>query len=279
MTRRMEGGSAELGRGSSRIRRNPGYIATALVLIFGSCAALSIDVVRSGFGIKGDEATYVAMAMSAAYDADLAYESRDIQRFFRVYQGGPSGIFLKRGAGEHDRRNRLYFGKAFIYSVLAAPFVRIAGLNGMLLFHVLLLAGMLLAAYVFLAARSPGGIALAYSAAFFGVSIVPLHALFLSSDFFNVASRGVRVFPMVLQGRRPAGIRPLGGVAARAGLGHRRRGGSGTCDVLEADPCLPDPPAAGPGPQSTPAAPGRLRRRGVRDDRCSGFRHQRGDHR
>ena len=189
MTRPTEsGGGAELARSNSRIRWNPGYIATALVLIFGSCAALSIDVVRSGFGIKGDEATYVAMAMSAAYDADLAYEPRDIQRFFRVYQGGPSGIFLKRGAGEHDRRNRLYFGKAFIYSVLAAPFVRIAGLNGMLLFHVLLLAGMLLAAYVFLAARSPDGIALAHSAAFFGVSIVPLHALFLSSDFFNVAS-------------------------------------------------------------------------------------------
>ena len=189
MTRPTETGSgAELGRGSSMIRWNPGYIATALVLIFGSCAALSIDVVRTGFGIKGDEATYVAMTMSAAYDADLVYESRDIQRFFRIYQGGPSGIFLKRGEGEHDRRNRLYFGKAYIYSVLAAPFVRIAGLNGMLLFHVVLLAGMLLAAYVFLAARSPGGTALAFSAAFFGVSIVPLHALFLSSDFFNVAS-------------------------------------------------------------------------------------------
>ena len=171
----------------SKIHWNPGHIAAALLLIFGSCAALSIDVVRTGFGVKGDEATYVTMALSVAYDGDLAYESRDIQRFLRIYQGGPSGIFLKRGAGERDRRNRLYFGKAFIYSVLAAPFVRVAGLNGMLLFHVVLLAGMLLAAYVFLAARSPGGIALAYSAAFFGVSIVPLHALFLSSDFFNVA--------------------------------------------------------------------------------------------
>ena len=185
---------AEIGKGLQSgltvpgMRWNPGYIATALLLIFGSCAALSIDVVRTGFGVKGDEATYVAMAMSAAYDADLVYEPRDIQRFFRIYQDGPSGIFLKRGAGEYDRRNRLYFGKAFIYSVLAAPFVRVAGLNGMLLFHVVLLAGMLLATCVFLAARSPAGIALAYSAAFFGVSIVPLHALFLSSDFFHVAA-------------------------------------------------------------------------------------------
>ena len=182
----VDSGAESKPRGAG-IRWNPGYIAAALLLIFGFCAALSIDVVRTGFGIKGDEATYVAMAMSAAYDADLVYEARDIRRFFRVYQGGPSGIFLKRGGGERDRRNRLYFGKAFIYSVLAAPFVRVAGLNGMLLFHVVLLAGMLLAAYVFLAARSPDGIALAYAAAFFGVSIVPLHALFLSSDFFHVA--------------------------------------------------------------------------------------------
>ena len=170
-----------------RFHWNPGYVATALLLIFGSCAALSIDVVRTGFGVKGDEATYVAMALSAAYDGDLAYESPDIRRFYRIYQSGPSGIFLKRGGGERDRRNRLYFGKAFIYSVLAAPFVRVAGLNGMLLFHVVLLSGTLLAAYVFLAARSPGGIALAYSLAFLGASIAPLYALFLSSDIFNLA--------------------------------------------------------------------------------------------
>src|SRR3972149_5940642 len=54
-------------------------------------------VVRSGFGVKGDEATYVAMALSAAYDGDLAYERRDLERFYQIYRGGPEGIFLKRG--------------------------------------------------------------------------------------------------------------------------------------------------------------------------------------
>ena len=184
---RTQNGGAGPGSAGPGMRWNPGYVAAALLLIFGSCAALSLDVVQAGFGLKGDEATYVAMALSAAHDGDLVYEARDVRRFFRIYQGGPSGIFLKRGAGERDRHGRLYFGKAFVYSIFAAPFVRVAGLNGMLLFHVVLLAGMLLAACVFLAARSPGGTALAWSAAFFGVSIVPLHALFLSSDFFHVA--------------------------------------------------------------------------------------------
>lgn len=180
-------GGAFPGRSGSGMLARPGYVAAALVLIFGSCAALSLDVVQAGFGVKGDEATYVAMTLSVAYDGDLAYEPRDVRRFFRIYRGGPEGIFLKRAAGERDGRERLYFGKAFIYPLFAAPFVRAAGLNGMLLFHVVLLAGMLLAASVYLAASSPGGVALAWSAAFFGVSIVPLHALFLSSDLFHVA--------------------------------------------------------------------------------------------
>ena len=187
-TSEQEGGGTGPGLPGPRTRWNPGYLAVTLLLIFGSSAALSIDVVRTGFGVKGDEATYVTMALSAAYDGDLVYESRDVDRFFQLYQEGPAGIFLKRGQGEYERYNRLYFGKAFIYSVLAAPFVRVAGLNGMLLFHVVLLAVMILAAYFFLAARSPSGVALAYALTFFGVSIVPLHALFLSSDFFNVAA-------------------------------------------------------------------------------------------
>ena len=166
---------------------DPGLLAVGLLLLLGACAALTVDVVRTGYGVKGDEATYVAMALSVAYDGDLVYDSRDIARLHEVYEGGPSGIFLKRGGGARDRYDRLYFGKAYIYSVLAAPFVRIAGLNGMLLFQVVLLAGMVLVAYLFLAARSPRSVAIFSALAFFGVSIVPLHAVFLASEIFNAA--------------------------------------------------------------------------------------------
>ena len=184
---------------------NPGVLATLVVLIVGSYAALSIDVVRTGFGIKGDEATYVAMALSAAYDGDLVFEAHDLARFYRVYQAGPEGIFLKRGATASyrfdeafpfvrretrpdDRPERLYFGKAYISSVMAAPFVRIAGINGLLLFHTMLVAGMVWLGYVFLAARSSPGPAAGYTVAFFGASIVPLYGIWLTSDMFNVAT-------------------------------------------------------------------------------------------
>ncbi len=184
---------------------DPGGLAAILVLVVGAYAALSIDVVRTGFGIKGDESTYVAMALSAAYDGDLAFEARDLERFYQLYNTGPEGIFLKRGTtatyrfGEafpfvhrdtrpDDRPDRLYFGKAFMASVLAAPFVRLAGLNGFLLFHVVLFAGIIWLGYRFLAAQSPQGLALGYTVAFFAASIVPLYAIWLTSEAFLVAS-------------------------------------------------------------------------------------------
>lgn len=185
-------------------RADPGLLGAAVLLVVGSYVALSVDVVQTGFGIKGDEATYVAMALSAAYDGDLAYEAEDIERFYELYNHGPEGIFLKRGADAvyrfdegfpyivrdtvpDDDPNRLYFGKAYIYSVAAAPFVRVAGLNGLLLFHVVLLSLVVLLGYRFVAARSPGGVAAVYAVGFFGASIVPLYAVWLTSEVFNVA--------------------------------------------------------------------------------------------
>ena len=165
---------------------DPRLLAVGLLLLAAACTALTVDVVRTTYGVKGDEATYVAMAFSVAYDGDLVYESRDIARLYEIYEGGPNGIFLKRG-GARDAYDRLYFGKAYIYSVLAAPFVRIAGLNGMLLFNVVLLGGMVLAAYFFLAARSSPAVAVISALGFFGVSIVPLHAVYLTSETFNAA--------------------------------------------------------------------------------------------
>ncbi len=173
-----------------------------VLLIVSLAAALSVDVVRSGYGVKSDEATYVMMALSAAYDHDLTYGRRDLTRFWSLYRTGPEGIFLKRGKDLHlrlqgrppflqvdklpdPRDDRLYFGKAFIYSLAAAPFVRLLGLNGILVFHVLLLFGVCACGYAFLAARSRPGAALTFTLAFVGASVVPVYAVFLMPEIFN----------------------------------------------------------------------------------------------
>ena len=173
-------------------------IAAGLLLV----AALSLDVVRTAYGVKGDEASYVTMALSVAHDGDLAFERRDLLRFWRVYGRGPDGIFLKRSAGRElslDRRwpfvhvsrtavidpDRLYFGKAFIYSLVAAPFVKLFGLNGLWVFHVLLLVGVVVAGATFAATRMPRPAAWLVAGGFVGGSIVPLYGIWLTSEIFN----------------------------------------------------------------------------------------------
>ena len=196
---------------------------TALVLLVVALAtAVSVDVVKTGYGIKGDEATYVAMALSAAYDHDLAYERRDLDRFVGLYKGGPEGIFLKRGKQLRVRLNasapfvrfvktvdprpdRLYYGKAFIYSVLAAPFVRLLGLNGFLVFHVLLLALVCVCGFVFLAARSQPVPALLFTLAFVFATCVPVYGVFLTPEIFNFAVVFVAYFLWLYKEVAPEG--------------------------------------------------------------------------
>jgi len=186
------------------ISAGPGVLAAAVLLIVTLGAALTVDVVKTLFGIKGDEATYVAMALSLAYDRDLTYERRDLDRFVGIYRSGPEGIFLKRGARlrvsfrrtapfvtlitlPDTRADRLYFGKALIYPAAVAPFVRAFGMNGFLICHVLLLFGVGVCGYLFLAAESPPAHALVFTLAFLGAAAVPVWAAFLTSDLFNFA--------------------------------------------------------------------------------------------
>jgi hypothetical protein len=177
-------------------------LTAAVLLALALAAAVSVDVVKTGYGVKGDEATYVAMALSVAYDRDLTYERRDLERFTGLYKGGPEGIFLKTGKQlrirpqarppfmrllktPDTRNDRLYFGKAFVYSVAAAPFVRLLGLNGFLVFHVLLLFIVCACGYAFLAARSQPAPALLFTLAFVFATCVPVYAVFLTPEIFN----------------------------------------------------------------------------------------------
>src|SRR5436190_23963449 len=111
--------------------RGPAIVWLVLLALSGALA-MSVDVPRTAYGIKSDEATYVAAALSVAFDGDLAFERRDLERFEGLYHSGPDGIFLKRGKVLKIRTraawpfiqltkqadpnsNRLYFGKALIY--------------------------------------------------------------------------------------------------------------------------------------------------------------------
>jgi hypothetical protein len=218
-------------------RRGPALAGVAILLIAGALA-LSVDVPRAGYGIKSDEATYIAAALSAAYDGDLSFGRGDLERFAGLYHSGPEGIFLKRGKLLKIRvrggfpfirmikqsdpdTSRLYFGKAVLYPIVAAPFVRLLGLNGMLLFHVLLLAIVAAAGYLFLAAQSPPASAAIFTAAFLGACVLPVYGVFLMPEIFNFALVFVAYFLWLYKEVQPQSrlARPWTDVAAAVLLG------------------------------------------------------------
>ncbi len=224
--------------------RHSGAAAAGFVLcVIGAALALTADTIRIGPGIageiKGDDAVYVAAALSAAYDGNLSFERRDLERFEGLYHRGPEGIFLKRGKAVEirtgggfpfvrlvrspdPRTDRLYFGKALLYPIVAAPFVWAFGLNGLLLLNVALIAVAALCAYLFLAARSsPVGAAL-LTTAFFGASAVPAYLVFWMPEILNVALVTTAYFLWtyreVAPGTRLSGPWPLVIAAALLGL-------------------------------------------------------------
>ncbi len=174
-------------------------IGLGLVLL---AFATTVDFPKAAHGFKGDEATYYSLAHSLARDFDFAFERQDLVRVWEEFPG-PEGIFLKRGKRVEIRgsrtfpfvrwvkrndlvRTRLYYSKAYIYPLVAAPFVFLAGTNGFLILHALLLALDLYVIYLFLSARgSPPVAAASYAAAFLLASVVPVYFIWLTPELFN----------------------------------------------------------------------------------------------
>jgi hypothetical protein len=190
-----------------QIPRRPSAPAAALfatIFLVLAGFALSLDLPRTKLGFQGDEATYYSLGHSLARDLDFAFERRDLVRVWDEFPG-PEGLFLKQGKTIDLRRtgtfpylrvvrtpdprpDRLYYGKSYIYPLIAAPFVRVFGTNGFLVLHAVLMTLNILAAYTFLRARhSSAGTALAYAVVFFGASIVPVYFVSLSPELLNVS--------------------------------------------------------------------------------------------
>lgn len=161
--------------------RTTALVALLVLLVW----AARVDVPRLTGGIKGDEATYVSMALSLANDGDLKYRAEDYQRFQAAFHTGPNGIFLKRGPLSPDQA--LDYGKPFAYSVAAAPLVKLFGINGLLIFNLLLLMTGLLCAVSFGRARIGGTGGAVVGAAFIGASAIPIYAAWLTPEIFNCA--------------------------------------------------------------------------------------------
>jgi hypothetical protein len=200
----------------------PGVLAAALVLAMYGGMAVSVDAPRASYGFKSDEATYYMMAHSLARDGDLTYRRDDLARVWHEFPAGPTGVFLKKGRDVRvvtsarfpfvhlryspDPRagDRLYYGKSFIYSLVAAPFVWVWGTNGFFVFHALLLAALVLAGYLFLAARSPVAVALVLGAGYFLATVTPGYVVWITPELFNLATVTLAYFCWLYKELAPA---------------------------------------------------------------------------
>jgi hypothetical protein len=181
-----------------------GASATAAVGVVLVAWALTVDYPKVSYGFFSDGATYYSLAHSLASDGDFAYRREDLVRVWREFPSGPEGLFLKRGTDidvsfgggfpfvrvttrPDPDPARFYYGKAYIFPLVAAPFLWLAGTNGFLLLHAVLMTAAFLCAYAFLAARSHPIAALAFAFAFLFVSVAPVYMVWMTPDFFNLA--------------------------------------------------------------------------------------------
>lgn len=145
-----------------------------------------------------DGASYYAMAWSLAEDFDLRYEARDLERIRSRYPGGPQGLFLKRASGGltwdgglrrvRPEEGRLYYAKALLYPMLAAPAVKLLGPDrGLLLMNALLLSLALWLGYGEMRRRLPPPAAVAVAAVLFLGTVAPLYLLWLTPEMLNLA--------------------------------------------------------------------------------------------
>ena len=134
--------------------------------------------------LKADEAAYYLMALSLAEDGDLEMRIEDVDRVFQEFPFGPANNLILM---TDDGWRTIYFGKPYIFSLLAAPFAALFGANGLVFFNMLLLLGMVWMGALHLSRFNAAGLALLFSAGFFLLSAGFPYVFWLQPELLNMA--------------------------------------------------------------------------------------------
>jgi hypothetical protein len=146
-------------------------------------SSLSINPLKISHAFFSDEAVYYTMAYSFAYDGDMVFRRGDLLRVYKEYEAGPQGIILKL----NERDGNLVFGKSFLYSLLASPFVRLLKTNGFLTFNVLLLWLNLLCGYRVVRSTVNENKAMLFSLFYFLANATLLYLFWMTPEYFNLS--------------------------------------------------------------------------------------------
>ncbi len=161
--------------------RRVAFAALLLIFLFflGFSLFVNLPALQKHF-LFADEAIYYALTQSVAQDGDLEYTNKDLLRYYQAFPSGPLGIFLKKG-----KDNKIFFAKSFAYPLFAAPFVKVLGSNGFLVFHSLLLFLILFMGYTYFSLSNRPSLSLLYTLTFLFASIAVVYFIWISPDFFN----------------------------------------------------------------------------------------------
>lgn len=147
--------------------------------LLGAALFINLPAIQGNF-LFADEAIYFSMTQSLAQDGDLEYTRKDLIRYYKTFDAGPLGIFLKKA-----RDGKIFYAKSFAYSLFAAPFAKYLGCNGHLVFHVLLLLLLLLMGYAYFSLGNPPSLALMIPVTFLFTSVAVVYLIWITPDFFN----------------------------------------------------------------------------------------------
>ena len=160
------------------------HAVQAILLIFAFFLGLSLFInlpaTYRNF-LFADQAVYFAMTQSIAHDGDLEFTKKDLVRYYRDIDTGPQGIFLKKSPS-----GKIFYAKSWAYSLFAAPFVRVFGMNGFPVFHAILLLLLLLMGFAYFSLSDEPIPSLLGVLTFLFASVAWVYYVWISPDFFNM---------------------------------------------------------------------------------------------
>lgn len=152
--------------------------------------------------LKADEPAYFLMAMSLAHDRDLRCEPGELRRLFESFELEAHNLILM----SDDNFKTVYYGKPYIYSLVAAPFVLAFGANGPVVLNMTLFVLCVVMGASFLSRHNPSGVALGFAAGFFVLSNVLSYVYWIHPEILLTTSITTSLY-LVLHVRDEAGAR------------------------------------------------------------------------
>jgi hypothetical protein len=140
---------------------------------------------------KADEPAYYMMAQSLAKDLDLVLELTDIRRLLDEFPYLPvNNVILM----SDDGWRTAYFGKPYIYPLVAAPAAALFGANGMVALNMAMLMGMIWLGFVYLRRYNGEGASAVFVIGFFVLSSAFAYTQWLHPEIFNMFSAALCLF-------------------------------------------------------------------------------------